>query len=104
MALGKGVAKVHHSDQGVQYTAKEYVELLEKHEVKISMVRRGRPDENGYAERVIRTIKEEEVELSEYEGFWNVKDRIGEFTEEGYQKKRIHSALGYLTPAGFEER
>ena len=70
MALGKGVPKVHHSDQGVQYAAKEYVELLEKHEVRISMARRGRPVENGYAERVIRTIKEEEVKLSEYEGFW----------------------------------
>ncbi len=104
MALGKGVPKVHHSDQGVQYAAKEYVELLEKHEVKISMARRGRPDENGYAERVIRTIKEEEVELSEYEGFWDAKDRIGEFIEEVYQKKRIHSALGYLTPAEFEAK
>ena len=104
MALGKGVPKVHHSDQGVQYAAKEYVELLEKHEAKISMARRGRPDENGYAERVIRTIKEEEVELSEYEGFWDAKDRIGEFIEEVYQKKRIHSALGYLTPAEFEAK
>ena len=104
MALGKGVAKVHHSDQGVQYAAKEYVELLEKHEVKISMARRGRPDENGYAERVIRTIKEEEVELSEYEGFWDAKDKIREFIEEVYQKKRIHSALGYLTPAEFEAK
>ena len=104
MALEKGVPEIHHSDQGVQYAAKEYVELLEKHEVKISMARRGRPDENGYAERVIRTIKEEEVELSEYEGFWDAKERIGEFIEEVYQKKRIHSALGYLTPAEFEAK
>ena len=104
MALEKGVPEIHHSDQGVQYAAKEYVELLEKHEVKISMARRGRPDENGYAERVIRTIKEEEVELSEYEGFWDAKERIGEFIEEVYQRKRIHSALGYLTPEEFEEK
>ena len=104
MALEKGVPEIHHSDQGVQYAAKEYVELLEKRKVKISMARRGRPDENGYAERLIRTIKEEEVELSEYEGFWDAKERIGEFIEEVYQRKRIHSALGYLTPEEFEEK
>ena len=104
MALEKGVPEVHHSDQGVQYAAKEYVELLERHEVKISMARRCRPDENGYAERLIRTIKEEEVELSEYEGFWDAKERIWEFIEEVYQRKRIHSALGYLTPEEFEEK
>ena len=104
MALEKGVPEIHHSDQGVQYAAKEYVELLERHEVKKSMARRGRPDENGYAERLIRTIKEEEVELSEYEGFWDAKERIGEFIEEVYQRKRIHSALGYLTPEEFEEK
>ena len=72
--------------------------------MKISMARRGRPDENGYAERLIRTIKEEEVELSKYEGFWDAKGRIGEFIEEVYQRKRIHSALGYLTPEEFEEK
>jgi len=104
IALTKGTPNIHHSDQGVQYTADEYVELLEKHDVKISMSQKGRPDQNGYAERVIRTIKEEEVELSEYEDFRDAKARIGEFIEEVYQKKRIHSALGYLTPAEFEEK
>ncbi len=104
MALTKGTPKIHHSDQGVQYAAGEYVELLEKHDAKISMSAKGRPDQNGYAERVIRTIKEEEVELSEYAGYWDAKAQIGEFIEEVYQKKRIHSALGYLAPAEFEEK
>jgi len=49
-----------------------------------------RPDQNGYAEPVIRTIKEEEVELSEYEGFWDAKARIRAFIEGVYHKKRIH--------------
>jgi len=104
MVLTKGTPTIHHSDQGVQYAAGEYVELLAKHKVKISMSAKGRPDQNGYAERVIRTIKEEEVELSEYEDFWEARGRIGEFIEEVYQKKRIHSALGYLTPAEYEEK
>ncbi len=53
---------------------------------------------------MIRTIKEEEVGLTEYEGFGDARDRIGKFVEEVYQKKRIHSALGYLTPEEFEEK
>ena len=44
------------------------------------------------------------MELSEYEGFWDAKERIGEFIEEVYQRKRIHSALGYLAPGEFEEK
>ena len=88
----------------MQYAADECVQLLEKHQIKLSMSQKGKPDQNGYAERVIRTIEEEEVELSEYAGYWDAKARIGEFIEEVYQEKRIHSALGYLTPAEFEEK
>lgn len=104
MAFEKGVPGIHHSDQGVQYAAKDYVDLLLKHKIKISMAQKGRPDQNGYAERVIRTIKEEEVDLNEYEDFWDARERIGEFIEEVYRKKRVHSALGYLTPVEFEEK
>ena len=62
----------------------------------------GRPGENPYAERVIRTIKEEEVYLNEYESFADAYRRIGHFIEDVYQTKRIHSSLGYLTPAESE--
>ena len=96
MALTKGTPTIHHSDQGVQYAAGEYVELLAKYDVKISMSQKGRPDQNGYAERVIRTIKEEEVELSEYEGIWDARERIGEFIEEVYQKRGSVQHLGIL--------
>jgi transposase InsO family protein len=104
MALGMGIPEIHHSDRGVQYAAGTYVGVLSAHDVEISMAEAGRPEQNGYAERVMRTIKEEEVELNEYEDFWDAKGRIGEFIEEVYQKKRIHSALGYLTPEEFEEK
>ena len=69
MAPTRGTPHIHHSDQGVQYASKEYVDLLVEREVRISMAQKGRPDQNCYAEMVIRTIKEEEVELSDYQGY-----------------------------------
>jgi transposase InsO family protein len=62
----------------------------------------GESAQNGYAERVIRTIKEEEVYLNEYADLEDARKQIGRFIEDVYQKKRIHSSLGYLTPAEFE--
>lgn len=101
-ALIQGRPAIHHSDQGIQYAATAYVELLREAEVAISMAEIGDPRQNGYAERLIRTIKEEEVDLSEYRGFTDAYAQIGYFLEEVYQKKRIHSALGYLTPVEYE--
>jgi transposase InsO family protein len=100
--LNKGRPEIHHSDQGVQYAAQDYVSHLERLGVQISMAAVGQPTENPYAERVIRTIKEEEVYLADYESFADAYHHIGHFIEDVYQTKRIHSALGYLTPAEFE--
>ena len=66
------------------------------------MAAQGKPEENGYAERLMRTIKEEEVNLSEYNDFTDAYRQIGRFIEDVYMTKRIHSALGYLTPVEFE--
>jgi putative transposase len=101
-ALKRRVPEIHHSDQGVHYAATAYVDLLARYEVQISMAAVGRADENGYAERLIRTIKEEEVNLSEYRNYYEAWSQIGWFIEDVYQTKRIHSALGYLTPIEFE--
>lgn len=101
-ALAHHVPAIHHSDQGVQYAAWAYTELLALHQVRISMAEAGEAWQNGYAERLIRTIKEEEVDLSEYEDFADAYAQIGHFIEQVYQRKRIHSALGYLTPVEFE--
>ena len=107
-ALEKGlkqyVPEIHHSDQGVQYAANAYVQLLEENGIAISMAGVGKAYENGYAERLMRTIKEEEVDLSEYRNFNEVYERIEEFLEEVYMKKRIHSSLSYLTPSEFEAK
>ena len=60
--------------------------------------------QNGFAERLIRTIKEEEVYLSEYESYDDAYCQIGRFLDEVHTHKRIHSSLGYLTPAEFESQ
>ena len=101
-ALARHTPTIHHSDQGVQYAAYAYVDTLLAAGVAISMAEVGEATQNGYAERVIRTIKEEEVYLSDYRGFGDAYSQIGQFIDEVYQTKRIHSALGYLTPAEFE--
>lgn len=101
-ALEHGTPGIHHSDQGVQYAATEYVAVLTEAGVKISMAEVGHAEQNGYAERVIRTIKEEEVHLSEYRDFEDALAQIGHFIDDVYLTKRIHSSLGYLTPAEFE--
>lgn len=101
--LEKGIPEIHHSDQGVQYAANDYVNLLKQHEVKISMAEVGQAWQNGYAERLMRTIKEEEVDLSEYRNFTEAYKQIEQFLEDVYMKKRIHSSLGYLTPEEYEQ-
>jgi transposase InsO family protein len=93
---------IHHADQGVQYAAVAYVARLEHLGTRVSMAEQGEPRQNGYAERLMRTIKEEEVALTEYRAFADAYAQIGRFLDDVYQRKRIHSALGYLTPMEFE--
>jgi len=101
-ALETQSPEIHHSDQGVQYAAYAYSDLLKVHGIQISMAAVGKAEENGYAERFMRTIKEEEVDLSEYLDFGDAHQQIGYFIEDVYNTKRIHSSLGYLTPVEYE--
>ena len=87
----------------MQYAAGGYVELLGEVGAAISMAEVGQAWQNGYAERLMRTIKEEEVALSEYTDYNDAYRQIDKFLDEVYQHKRIHSSLGYLTPAEFEQ-
>ena len=103
-AFCHSVPEIHHSDQGVQYLSKAYMTTLEEHGVEISVAHRGRPWENGYAERLIRTLKEEEVHLNDYQSITEARDRIGHFITQVYHQKRPHSALGYLTPMEFQRQ
>lgn len=89
---------------GARYAATAYVDKLKDSDVKISMANVGEPEEDGYAERLMRTIKEVEVDLSEYEGFGDALRGLGRLLDDVYNRKRIRSSLGYSTPAEFEGR
>ena len=108
MALDRALAEhrpeIHHSDQGVQYAATAYTQMLQAVNAQISMAEVGEAWQNGYAERLMRTIKEEEVDLSDYEDYTDAVCQLGRFLNDVYVHKRIHSSLGYLTPAEFEEQ
>lgn len=101
-ACAEGRPEIHPSDQGVKYACSAYVAIREEAKVQISMAEVGHAEQKGYAERVIRTSKEEEVYLSEYEEYETALSQIGQFLDEVYRTKRMHSSLGYLTAAEFE--
>lgn len=93
---------IHHSDQGVQYASWEYVNRLKEFGIQISMSRKGNPYDNAFAESFIKNLKYEEVYLWEYETFDEAYRNIKKFLELVYNKKRIHSSLGYISPEEFE--
>jgi putative transposase len=95
---------IHHSDRGVQYACRDYVECLSAAGARISMTATGCPRQNAQAESFFRTLKNEEVYLADYRCFEEAECRIRRFIDEVYDKKRLHSALGYLPPSEFEER
>jgi putative transposase len=99
--IGPGL--VHHSDRGVQYASIGYTGLLNQHQIRISMSRRGNAYDNAKAESFIKTLKYEEVYLCEYEDISDARKCIGYFIEDVYNQKRLHSALGYRPPAEFEQ-
>ena len=95
---------VHHSDRGVQYCSQTYVERLQAYGFAISMSRAGNPYDNARAESFMKTLKSEEVYLRQYRDQEEARACIQRFIEEVYNGKRLHSSLGYLSPAQFEEQ
>ena len=93
---------IHHSDQGIQYASKEYVDILEENGFCISMAAKGNPFDNALAESFFKTLKHEEVYFWEYETFDNVAKRLPYFIERVYNLKRLHSPLDYVPPDEFD--
>lgn len=101
-ALAHDSPTIFHSDQGSQYAAWSHVEPLLDRCVTISMSETGQPTQNGLVERFIRTLKEEHVAYTEYDDFNDAQRQLKRWLEVEYMTERIHSSLGYLTPAEFE--
>ena len=93
---------IHHSDQGLQDCSYEYVNILKDYGIAISMSAKANPYDNAKIESFFRTLKVEEVYMFEYETYAEVLERIPYFIEEVYNKKRLHSSLGYIPPEEFE--
>ncbi len=93
---------IFHSDQGSQYKAKEVRKLLEMTNIKQSMSRRGNCWDNAVAESFFKTIKHEFVKHQTFEGLIDAKSKIFEWIESFYNRKRLHSSLGFLSPEEYE--
>ena len=94
---------LHHSDRGCQYASHDYRKLLERRGIVCSMSRKGNCWDNAVMESFFGTLKTELVYHREYETREEARSDIFDYIEVFYNRKRLHSALGYRSPADFEK-
>jgi len=94
---------VHHSDRGIQYACGDYIARLEAAGIVPSMSRVACPYDNAIAESFMKTLKQEEVDGTDYRDLADAIKRIGAFIEQVYNRQRLHSALAYRSPDEYEE-
>ena len=92
-----GRPEIFNTDQGSQFTSKDFTRILKKNKIKISMCSKGRATDNIYIERVWRTIKYEHIYLHNYETLKELKKGVTDYFK-FYNKKRFHQALFYIRP------
>jgi len=95
---------IHHSDRGIQYACYDYLTLLADHGVQPSMSRMGNPYDNAKAESFMKTLKQEQVRGNGWRELDAMRADLATFFEITYNHQRLHSALGYQTPAAFEQQ
>ena len=95
---------IHHSDRGVQYLCDKYIARLKENKIHVSCSAKGNPYDNAWTESFMKTLKDNEVYMWHYETYLDVLERVPYFIEEVYNKKRVHSSLGYVTPEEFEQQ
>lgn len=95
---------IHHSDRGVQYLCDDYVKILDEQGFHKSCSRKGNPYDNAWTESLMKTLKHDEIYMREYDTYIDVVEKLPQFIEEVYNKKRLHSSIGYLPPEEFENR
>jgi transposase InsO family protein len=93
---------VHHSNRGVQYASDKYTELLRTHGAVLSMSRPGNPYDNARCESFLKTLKQEEIYCRQYRDLDDLRTHSSAFIDNYYSRRRLHSALGYLSPEDFE--
>ena len=95
-----GTPEIFNSDQGSQFTAKDFTDVLLAADVKISMDGKGRCIDNVFIERLWRSLKYEDVYLKAYINLVEAREGIGHYFD-FYNTHRRHQALGHQTPAAF---
>ena len=94
---------VHHSDRGVQYWSGDYLKVLQQNRIIPSMSRPGNTYDNASCESFLKTLKREEIHANDYQDLGHLYANVEAFIQQYYNRRRLHSALGYRTPEDFEK-